>query len=108
MDLDGMMKQMMMAMNPDGANQDMANNPFAQMMNSAGPDGPLDDAKLNEASKMFEDCINQIQKETDEYHAQQKAKEDTEEPKPAQNTAQVKVNEGSDDPIIAGNDSSNV
>ena len=69
MDFDGMMKQMMMAMNPEGAaDQGMDNNPFAQMMNemakdtAAGPNaaGPLDDAKLQEASKLFEDCINSI------------------------------------------------
>ena len=29
MDIDGMMKQMMTALNPDAANNDMENNPFA-------------------------------------------------------------------------------
>lgn len=50
MDFDGMMKQMLSALNPEGADQDMANNPFAQMMNSMGNDpglggagGPIDD-----------------------------------------------------------------
>ena len=64
---------MMSALNPQAADQDMANNPFAQMMNNMGDfpqgppgaGGPIDDAKIQEASKMFEDCINQIQKETD-------------------------------------------
>ena len=43
------------------------------MANEAGgPNaaGPIDDAKLQEASKLFEDCINSIQKETAEYQAQ--------------------------------------
>jgi hypothetical protein len=36
-----------------------------------GAAGPLDDdAKIKEASKLFEDCINSIQKETADYQAQ--------------------------------------
>ena len=107
MDLDGMMKQMLGALNPgaadgSGGDQDDA-NPFAQMLNQmsqmgmagpmggpAGPGGsgsaegdnampgmpPIDAEKIKEAQKMFEDCMTQIQKETDEHNKKSSGNEE--------------------------------
>ena len=118
MDFDGMIKQMMGALDPgaagEGSQADMANNPFFQMMNAMGEapnmggqgnpmggEGQIDDQKLQEASKLFEDCLTQIKKETEEYQQNQAS-----ESVPQNNTPVDQIpsnNSATDDPILAGN-----
>ena len=43
--------------------------------NEGEGDGQVDDKKIEEASKLFKDCIDQIQKETKEFEMQEGSKE---------------------------------